>query len=127
VFSADLEPVGYSGRSFRVDERYYAHYKKLERLQNAAITGGCPLCAMLWTRISADLGVKWDLESAHTSKRRRRGRAPSPLDDISLKISQSKDRSEQGYYLLDFDYGVDNKLGLAALCSCAWFPLLVGS
>jgi hypothetical protein len=49
------------------------------------------------------------------------------LDDISLKISQSKDRSEQGYYLLDFDYGVDNKLGLAALCSCAWFPLLVGS
>jgi hypothetical protein len=104
LFSADLEPTGCLSRYFSVDEHYYAHYKKLEKLHAAATAGGCPLCALLWTRFSANLGVKWDQDLAHTTKRRRRGRAPLALGYLLLNISQSNDRSEHGYYLLNFEF-----------------------
>lgn len=102
VFAEDIEM---SKSWFPAVHERYAHYKTLKELHDAATTGGCPLCAMLWTHIAADLCVKFDPDLAYTSRKVSEGRGTAwAFDYISFSISKSEDSSDHGY-LLNFVYG----------------------
>lgn len=98
IFAEDIQ----TNRSWTppVNERY-AHYKTLEELHSTA-TGGCPLCAMLWTHIAADYCIKFDPNMSYTPLWDSR-RPRFTFDYISYSISEAKEANDA--YLLNFVYG----------------------